>query len=252
MLLLILTYGLIIGSFLNVCIYRIPRGESIAWPGSHCPACNHSLSWYDNIPLFSYLILRGKCRYCKNNISGQYPVVESLNAVIYIIMYTKFGFGVDFIFYSLISSVLLAILFIDLKEMIIPDSLVLGILVLSVIHKTVNYFLYSIPLDLFDSIIGLLVAGGLFLIIVIVSRGGMGGGDVTLIAALGFILGVKYILLNIFLSFVLGAIISIILLAVKIKTRKDPIPFGPFIALGFFITVLWGQDIINLYFNLSL
>ncbi|MFA9422831.1 MAG: A24 family peptidase [Sedimentibacter sp.] len=252
MTLIILIYGLIIGSFLNVLIYRIPRVESIAWPGSHCPKCNHSLKWYDNIPLFSYLALKGKCRYCKVAISMQYPLVESLNALIYIIIYMKFGFGVDFIFYALVSSVLVAIIFIDLKDMIIPDSLVMSILVLSIIHKAGNYFLYGISLDLIGSFLGLILAGGLFLAIVIISGGGMGGGDVTLIGVLGFVLGVKYILLNIFLSFVLGAIISIVLLATKIKTRKDPIPFGPFIVLGFFITVLSGQSIINLYFNLLL
>ena len=252
MTLLILIYGLIIGSFLNVCIYRIPREESIAWPGSHCPTCSHSLKWYDNIPLVSYTLLKGKCRYCQTNISSQYPLVESLNAVIYIIMYLKFGFGIDFIFYSLMSSVLVAIIFIDLKEMIIPDSLVVCILVLSIIHKAINYFLNGISPDLIGSILGFLVAGGLFLAIVFVSGGGMGGGDVTLIGVLGFVLGAKYVLLNILLSFVLGAIISIFLLAAKIKTRKDPIPFGPFIVLGFFITVLLGQDIINWYFNLLL
>ena len=252
MILLIFIYGLIIGSFLNVCIYRIPRGESIAWPGSHCPVCSHSLKWYDNIPLFSYLVLKGKCRYCRTAISKQYPLVESLNALVYIIMYIQFGFGIDFIFYSLMSSALMAIIFIDLKEMIIPDSLVLCILVLSVIHKVCNYFLYNISPDLMGSFLGALLAGGLFLAIVFVSRGGMGGGDVALIGALGFVLGVKYIFLNIFLSFILGAIISIVLLAAKIKTRKDPIPFGPFIVLGFFITVLWGRDIINWYFTLLL
>jgi len=181
----------------------------------------------------------------------QYPLVETLNAVLYIAMYVKFGFGVDFVFYSLISSVLLAVIFIDLKEMIIPDSLVLCVLILSVVHKIFNYFLYGMPFGLLDSILGLLAAGGLFLLIVIVSRGGMGGGDVTLMGALGFALGLKYVLLNIFLAFILGAVISVFLLAAKIKTRKDPIPFGPFIVIGFFITVLWGQDIINLYFNLS-
>lgn len=250
MTILIFIYGLIIGSFLNVCIYRIPREESIAWPGSHCPACGHSLKWYDNIPLVSYLLLKGKCRYCKGKISARYPLVESLNAFIYITMYLKFGFGVDFIFYSLMSSVLLAIVFIDLKEMIIPDSLVLCILVLSIVQKAINYFLYGISPDLIGSILGLLAGGGLFLAIAVISRGGMGGGDVTLTGALGFVLGVKYILLNIFLSFVLGAIISIALLALKIKTRKDPIPFGPFIVLGFLITSLWGGEIINWYFIL--
>ena len=165
-------------------------------------------------------------------------------------MYFKFSLSVDFIFYSLISSVLLAIIFIDFKEMIIPDSLVLSIVVFTIIYKTANYFVYGLSPDLFGSILGMLIAGGLFLAIVMLSRGGMGGGDVTLIGALGFVLGVKYILLNIFLSFVLGAIISVFLLAAKIKTRKDPIPFGPFIALGFFMTVLMGQSIINWYFNL--
>jgi len=194
--------------------------------------------------------LKGKCRYCGTGISAQYPLVEALNAVLYIVMYVKFGFGVDFVFYSLISSVLLVVIFIDLKEMIIPDSLVLCILILSVVHKSVNYFLYSMPFGLLDSVLGLLAAGGVFLIIVLVSRGGMGGGDVTLIGALGFVLGLRYILLTIFLSFILGAVISVFLLAAKIKTRKDPIPFGPFIVTGFFITILWGQDIINLYFNL--
>ena len=167
-------------------------------------------------------------------------------------MYIKFGLSANFVFFSLISSILIAIIFIDLKDMIIPDSLVLSILVLSVIHKIINYFMYNIPLNLKGSFLGLFLAGGLFLAIVLLSGGGMGGGDVTLIGALGFVLGVKYIFLNIFLSFISGAIISIILLVSKIKTRKDPIPFGPFIVLGFFITILWGQDIINWYINLLL
>lgn len=252
MTLLIVIYGLIIGSFLNVLIYRIPRGESIAWPGSHCPACGHPLSWYDNIPLFSYMVLRGKCRYCGTGISAVYPLVEASNALLYLIMYGRFGFGADFIFYSLISSVLLAAAIIDLKEMIIPDSLVLSILVLALMHKAANYFLYGISPQLIGSISGMLIAGGLFAAIALISRGGMGGGDITLIGALGFVLGLKYVLLNIFLSFISGAIISVFLLTAKIKKRKDPVPFGPFIVLGFYMTVLWGKDIINLYINLIL
>ncbi len=252
MTLLIFIYGLIIGSFLNVLIYRIPKCENIAWPGSHCPACSHSLKWYDNIPLFSYLWLKGKCRYCRGGISLQYPLVEALNAFIYITMYLKFGLSANFVFFSLISSILVAIVFIDLKEMVIPDSLVLCIFILSIVHKVSSNFLYGTPLNLTNSFLGLFLAGGLFAAIMFLSRGGMGGGDVTLIGSLGFVLGVKYIFLNIFLSFISGAIISIILLVSKIKTRKDPIPFGPFIVLGFFITILWGQDIINWYINLLL
>ena len=141
---------------------------------------------------------------------------------------------------------------IDLKEMIIPDSLVLSILVLALMHKAANYFLYGISPQLIGSISGMLIAGGLFAAIALISRGGMGGGDITLIGALGFVLGLKYVLLNIFLSFISGAIISVFLLAAKIKKRKDPVPFGPFIVLGFYMTVLWGKDIINLYINLIL
>lgn len=247
---IIIIYGLIIGSFLNVCIYRIPRNESIVFPGSHCPKCNTKLKWYDNIPLFSYLSLGGKCRYCKVSISKQYPIVESLNAILYIIMFYKFGFSLDFVFYSLLSSVLIVITLIDLKEMIIPDVLVVIILGLSILHKGINYFIYGVSPEIFSSLGGLFLAGVLFLAIVLLSRGGMGGGDVTLIAALGFVIGIKYIMLTIFLSFILGAIISLFLLATKLKTRKDPIPFGPFIVLGFFITVLWGSEIINWYFKL--
>lgn len=247
MIILILIYGLIIGSFLNVCIYRVPRKESITFPGSHCPKCNTRLKLYDNIPVFSYLILKGKCRYCGEKVSPQYPIVESLNFILYLIIYFKFGFSLDFVFYSLLSSVLITITFIDLNEMIIPDVFVVIIIILSIVYKLINYFHYGLSPQLFNSLRGLLLAGGLFLIIISLSKGGMGGGDVTLIAALGFVLGIKYILLNIFLSFITGAIISIFLLATKIKTRKDPIPFGPFIVLSFYLTILRGQDIIEWY-----
>lgn len=250
MTLLIFIYGLLIGSFLNVCIYRIPRQESIAFPSSHCPSCNTNLKWYDNIPLFSYLSLQGKCRYCRDKISSQYPIIELLNGLIYLVLFYKFHLSIDFVFYALISSTLIVVTLIDLKEMIIPDSLVIVILALSILQKGLNYIIYKTPVNLVDSIGGLLLAGGIFLLIVILSKGGMGGGDVTLIGALGFVIGIKYILLTIFLSFILGALISLILLATKIKTKKDPIPFGPFIVISFFIVLFFGQSIIDLYMQL--
>lgn len=250
MIFLVIIYGLIIGSFLNICIYRIPRSESIVFPSSHCPYCNKKLKWYDNIPIFSYLSLKRECRYCNIRISSIYPIVELFNAVIYIAMYIKFGFAFDFFFYALISSILIIITFIDLKNMIIPDVLVLIIFISSIIYKATIYYIGINP-QIISSIYGLIISGILFLAIVILSRGGMGGGDVTLIAALGFILGLKYILLNMFLSFLLGAVISMFLLASRIKTRKDPIPFGPFIIISFLITVFWGQDIIDWYLKIS-
>lgn len=244
---LIFIYGLLIGSFLNVCIYRMPREESIAFPSSHCPKCATSLRWYNNIPLLSYIFLGGKCNFCKDKISIQYPLIESLNAIIYLFTYLEFGISLEFFFYAIIFSLLIVITMIDLQHMIIPDILVILILASSIIYKFLSFLLYRSSFDLLNSIGGLALSGLLFLLIIILSKGGMGGGDVTLIGALGFILGIKKIFLTIFLSFILGSIISIILLATKIKGRKDPIPFGPFIVLGFTIVVFWGELLINWY-----
>ena len=251
MVFLIFIYGLLIGSFLNVLIYRIPRDENIAWPGSHCPSCGHGLKWYDNIPLFSYLFLRGRCRYCGERISLQYPAVEAANAIIYVLLYIFFyQVKLDFVFYALISSALITITFIDLKEQLIPDSLVIAVLILSILHKTLLHFYEGIPFPFLDSLLGLLVAGGIFLLILFFSGGGMGGGDVTLIGALGFVVGLRSIFLVIFLSFLLGAIISVFLLATRLKSRKDPIPFGPFIVLGFFIVLFLEDNLLDWYFNI--
>lgn len=249
MTILITIYGLLIGSFLNVCIYRIPKDESISFPPSHCEACDKKINWYDNIPVFSYLALRGKCRNCSSKISIQYPLIELLNATIYIILFKHFGFGASFIFYALIMSTLIVVFFIDLKHMIIPDKLIVTIVVFEVLHKVALYFTDG-GVALKTSLLGALLAGLLFLFIVIVTQGAMGDGDITLISSLGFILGTRLIFLNIFLSFLIGALVSVGLLAFKIKTRKDPIPFGPFIIGAFFIVLLFGEKIIDLYMGL--
>jgi len=249
MTILVFIYGLIIGSFLNVCIYRIPRDESICFPASHCPKCGLKLNWYDNIPMLSYMILKGRCRKCDNFISLQYPIVELVNGLTYVWLYLYFGFTIDFVFYSLISSVLIIIAFIDLLHMVIPDSLILVILILNTLQKIILLLFEKIDMILLDSLLWLLLAGGLFLIIYILSQGGMGDGDVTLIASLGFVLGLKKVILNILLSFFIGALISILLLVTKVKSRKDPIPFGPFMVISFFITLFYGSNIIIWYLN---
>lgn len=248
---IILIYGLIIGSFLNVYIYRIPEEESISFPPSHCGSCGGRIGWYDNIPILSYIILGGRCRSCKARISIQYPFVEMLNAILYIVMFQSFGFTMDFFFFSIISSILIVVLFIDLKHMVIHDSLILSIVALEVIHKIVLYY-FNGSMNLKTSFLGGLLAGGLFLLIVLISGGGMGEGDITLIASVGFILGTKLVFLNILLSFIIGAIVSLFLLGFKIKTRKDPIPFGPFIIVSFWIVLLFGEEIIDLYIKLVL
>lgn len=246
---LIFLLGNIIGSFLNVCIYRIPRDESIVFPPSHCPHCSTPLKWYNLIPILSFIVQRGRCRYCGEKISPQYLIVETLNGVLYLLLYNKYGFSLDFVFYAIIFSILLIIIIIDLYHQIIPDGLNILILVLTIIYKILQYKLYNKPLDLINSLLGLIIPFGIFLLIIIISKGGMGGGDMKLIGVLGFILGLKKIALAIFLSFLLGAIISILLLLFKFIDKKDPIPFGPFICYAFMITVFWGDMIINWYVN---
>ena len=249
---IIFLLGTIIGSFLNVCIYRIPREESIVFPGSHCLSCSTPLKWYDLIPILSFLQLRGKCRYCGEKISPRYPFVELLNGIIYLLLYAKVGLGIDFIYYSFLMSILTIIFFIDIDHQIIPNTLVLLILIWDIIYKFINFLIYNLPLNLINHLLGLIVGFILFLLIFILSKGGMGGGDVKLMGVFGFTLGIPRIFLNIFLSFVLGGIISIFLLAFKIKKRKDPIAFGPFLIIGFLVSLFWGYEIIDWYLFNSL
>ena len=164
----------------------------------------------------------------------------------YLFLFWYFGLSIDFLFYAIII-LFIIITFIDIEYMEIPDVLVLSILGTSIVHKLVNYFIFDKNFEIWSSILGLLVSGFIFLIIIVASKGGMGGGDMTLIASLGFVLGLKKIMLTIFLSFVLASIISIFLLITKLKTRKDPIPFGPFIVLAFIIVLFFGERILLWY-----
>lgn len=245
----IFIFGAIIGSFLNVCIYRIPREESIVYPFSHCPKCSTSLKWYDLIPIFSFLLQKGKCRYCGEKISLQYPFVELLNGILYVIIYYFYGVPINFIFYSTIISILIIISFIDYYHKVIPDILVVIIFILTTLYKLTLLILYKTPFYLLDSILALLFGGILFLVIAIVSKGGMGGGDIKLISVLSFILGLKKALLNILLSFVIGAVFSVFLLLFKKKGKKDAISFGPFINIAFIITLFLGDNIMAWYIS---
>ncbi|WP_176718805.1 prepilin peptidase [Caloranaerobacter ferrireducens] len=237
--------GLIIGSFLNVCIYRIPKGESIVYPPSHCTSCNTRLKVFDLIPVFSYLLNKGRCRYCGEYISLQYPFIELLNGLIYLLLFYKFGVCFDLIRYLFLTSLLIIIGFIDYKHKIIPDSVLLFGFFTTLIFK----LLYYSKVELLNSILGLLIGGLIFLIIAIVSHGGMGGGDIKLIALLGFFFGWEHLLLLMFLSFVIGAFFSIVLLLLRIKDRKDFIPFGPFISIAAIITIFYGDILISYYIN---
>jgi len=240
---LLLILFLIFGSFLNVCIYRIPRNESISFPPSHCPACSHRLGFWDLFPIVSYTFLRGRCRYCGERISIQYPLVEFLTATLLLLLYLKYGFSINFLKYSILTLLLIVVSFIDYHHKIIPNRLILIGLITGLISNT----LYNFKGNILNGTIGLLIGGGLFLIIALVTRGAMGGGDIKLMAVLGLWLGWKEILLVSFLSFIVGAVISLVLLGLKIKGRKDYIPFGPFISIGAFVTIYYGTEILNWY-----
>jgi len=244
---LIFTLGLIVGSFSNVCIYRIPRNESIIYPGSHCPKCRSTIKPMDNIPLLSYIILKGRCRNCGSRISIQYPVVEFLTGIIYILIFLIYGLTLQSLIYIILSSALIIIAFIDLNEQIVPDVISFpGIgagLILSFFVPYISFI---------NSVLGVLVGGGIILIIGLVGsaifkKEAMGGGDVKLAAMVGAFLGWKYVILALFLGFFLGALAGIFLVLSKIKSREDMVPFGPFIALGSLITLLCGEKILLWY-----
>ena len=244
---LIFILGLIVGSFSNVCIYRIPRNESIIYPASHCPKCRSNISPKDNIPLLSFILLKGRCRNCKSKISIQYPIVELLTGLIYLIIYLIYGLSIQSLIYIILSSALIIIAFIDLNEQIVPDVISLpGIAIGFIISFFVPYILFI------NSALGVFVGGGIILIIglagsAIFKKEAMGGGDVKLAAMIGAFLGWRYIIISLFLGFFLGALAGIILILSKIKSREDIVPFGPFIVLGSFITLLWGEKIISWY-----
>ncbi|HHV72547.1 MAG TPA: prepilin peptidase [Clostridia bacterium] len=235
--------GFILGSFFNVCIYRISRKQSIIFLSPYCPECNYKIPSYDLIPVINYFFLRGRCRNCKDKNFFQYLLVKLISGFLYVVMFNKFGLEKELIVFLFLMSLLIIISFIDLYFKIIPNSLVLlgGIV--------------GVPLSLWrgltiqEIVLGSLVGFLIMLSIALVSKGGMGGGDVKLVGMLGLYLGWRLILITLFLSFLVGAVGGIILIMLKIKDRKDYIPFGPFIAFGAMLAVLFGFDLMNWYLN---
>jgi leader peptidase (prepilin peptidase)/N-methyltransferase len=239
-------FGTAIGSFSNVCIYRLPKKLSVITPSSQCPNCGKSISPFDNIPIISFLILRGRCRYCQSPISWQYPIVELITGLIFLSLYSNFHISPQFFIYALLCTSLIIIAFIDLEHKIIPDVITLpGI----IIGLTLSLIFPHITL--LNSFKGLLLGGGLFYAIAIVSRGGMGGGDIKLIAMVGSFLGWKNVLLTIFIGSFFGSIVGIILIILKKKNRKDMVPFGPFLSLGAIISIFFGRDLIYLWLAIT-
>lgn len=239
-------FGTVVGSFLNVCIYRIPRGLSIVFPSSTCTTCGHRLNFIDLIPIFGYVIRKGKCKYCGGKISLRYPIVELLTGVLFLFSVYKFGFSYSTIFVLLFVSILVAITFIDIDFQIIPDEFnVMGV----IIGFGHAFFNKSFLSSLYGMIIGVLF----FVIIAYIGlfvfkKESIGGGDIKLAGALGAFLGWE-ILLSIFLSFAIGGILAIFLILSRIKKKSEYIPFGPAMVLGGLISIFFGDEIIRWYMS---
>ncbi len=242
--------GSAVGSFLNVIIYRVPRNISIIYPPSHCPQCGNSIRWFDNIPLVSYLLLKGKCRYCKAKISFRYFLVEMVTAFLFLILFSKYHFTLYFFIYLFLSLDLIIVSFIDWEHYIIPDIFTLTLIPLGLILSFFFPSLYGPGLTsskgLYTSFLGG-VAGFFSLLFigllgrVLFHKESMGGGDLKLLAGIGCFTGIKGVFLTIFISSLTGALAGGILLAMKIKKKGEYIPYGPFLSLGALLYILWGE-----------
>ncbi|MBE6066183.1 MAG: prepilin peptidase [Clostridium lundense] len=242
--LIIFIFGTIIGSFLNVCIYRIPKNQSIAYPPSHCTNCKNNLKPYDLIPILSYILLKGRCRYCREKISVRYPIIEFLTGILYVLVYVRYDLTLDAIKYIIMVSILIVIGMIDLDTTNVYFKTTLTGFIVAVTFLAIHAYM---GLPVINYIYGGIIGGGTLVLIILITKGGMGWGDAEIFFVCGLFLGLKLTLLMLFLSFVIGSVIGLALIALKRKTRKDYVPFGPFIVLASIITILWGQNIITWY-----
>ncbi len=238
----VFVFGLLIGSFLNVCIYRIPMGKSIVSPPSSCPKCNSQIKPIHNIPVLSYILLRGRCSTCGTKISLIYPAIELLNAIAYTLVAVRFGFNEQSALIMALMSTFIVVTFIDLEHKIIPDGITLPGIALGLLLGPL-----VLKMSFIDSLLGVIIGGGLFFLIAVLSRGGMGGGDIKLIAMIGGFIGWKGVLLTIFLGSVFGATVGIGLMVIKGMHRKTPIPFGPFLVAGAVVAIFWGGGFLEWY-----
>jgi leader peptidase (prepilin peptidase)/N-methyltransferase len=244
MLIAFVVAGLLVGSFLNVVIARVPERRSLIHPGSSCPGCGAAIVWYDNMPILSFLALRGCCRACAIPIPWRYPIVEAVTGVLFIAASVAFGPTLDAVVAAALLAGLVALTVIDLERQLLPDVITLPGILAGVLAN-----LATGRVSWLDSLFGIVVGGGLFLVIILVSGGGMGAGDMKLGAMLGAFLGWKVVLLSIFVAVVVGGVLSVVLIASGIRGRKDPIPFGPFLAAGGAAGLFWGERVVQWYLS---
>ena len=236
----IFLFGIVIGSFLNVCIFRIPNHETVVTERSHCMNCGYQLSWYDMVPVFSWLCLGGKCRKCKTPISPQYPIVEAVNGILYMVVFAVNGFSLESILYCLFVSALLVLSVIDWRIYEIPIGINIFILVLGILHTALDYSNWLTYVVGFFS-----VSLFLFLLLWISKGRAIGGGDVKLMAVAGLLLGWKLAVLAFFIGCIVGSVIH--LLRMKFSGADKVLAMGPYLSVGLFIAALWGNAMIGWY-----
>lgn len=249
----VFAFGTVIGSFLNVCIHRMPLNQSIVFPSSHCPKCNKSLRWYHNIPVISYIILSGRCAFCREKISARYPAVELLTATLLTVLFTAFGPGTKFIIYSVFASALVVATFIDIAINEIPDEISVGGLVLGLAASALFPSLFNTDSRLAGfaaSLSGAAVGGGLIFAMgaigkIVFKKEAMGFGDVKLMAMIGSVVGWKLALFTFFLAPLFGASVGLVL---KIKDGRETIAYGPYLSLASVIAVLYGDRLLGMMF----
>ncbi len=240
---IIFLFGIVIGSFLNVCIYRIPKQESIVVTRSHCMSCGYQLSWYDMVPVASWIILRGRCRKCKEPISPQYPIVEAVNGFLYILIFAANGFTVESILYCLMASALLVLSVIDWRTYEIPFGINVFLFVLGLVHLALDYENWM------SYVIGFFAVSVFLELLLLISRGrAIGGGDVKLMAAAGLIIGWKAIILAFLFGCIIGSVIHLI--RMKVSDAEHMLALGPYLSIGILIAALWGERMISWYLGM--
>jgi leader peptidase (prepilin peptidase)/N-methyltransferase len=254
----VFVFGAIVGSFLNVCIVRIPKGDSIVDPPSRCPACKTAIRFYDNIPLISYVALLGRCRGCRERISPRYFFIELLTASLALALYDQFGLSLAFLVSFIFVAALIVISFIDLDVRIVPDVISLPGIVAGLLFSVVARYFISDPFELIPSplsaLIGVVVGGGFLLALAwgyeaFTGVEGMGGGDIKLLAMIGAFLGWTAIPFTLFFASLTGSVIGLGLMIGKGVGRRFALPFAPFLCLGALLYLLFGQNLIQFYLN---
>ena len=251
--LLVLITGAMVGSFLNVVIHRVPLGESVVSPRSRCPHCRHEISWWENIPVLSWMLLRGRCRGCGAGISFRYVLVEILAALLAGLLFSRMGPSGEFLFFTYFALNLLALIYIDLDHPLLPDRLTLSGLVVGLIgaplvspEGLLTGFVFALN--------GVLVGGGLLFAVAwgyekATGRQGMGGGDIKLLAMIGAFLGWEGALLSLFIGSLAGSVIGVALMVFRGADGRLALPFGPFLAIGAYGTLFWGPQLLEWYFG---